>query len=349
MNNTWHSFLAEHGACFDNSAQLQFSPAREETRAAAENTVMADLSQLALIKVIGVDAQDFLLSQFTNDVRAVDSGHSQISAYCTPKGRMLAIFRLFMRKDQYYLLLPRELRENIIGRLRIYVLRAQVSLELADDFVVIGLSGPSSASVIQAHLGEPPADVDDAVHLQDITVLRIPGPKNRYLLCGDIEDMKSLWTRLESELIPVGAAAWSWLDIMAGIPTVLSTTSEAFIPQMANLDILKAIDFKKGCYPGQEIVARMQYLGKLKQRMIRAHVDDNNLPLAGDSLYAPAFGDQVAGTIVDAQAAPGGGFDLLAIVQNQARTSTEIAIGAASGSRLSLKALPYNLPETTDK
>jgi folate-binding protein YgfZ len=138
---------------------------------------------------------------------------------------------------------------------------------------------------------------------------------------------------------------WSWLDIMAGLPTVLPETSEAFVPQMANLEILGGVNFKKGCYPGQEIVARMQYLGRLKQRMFRAHVDSPQRPMPGLDVHCPEFGEQSAGAVVDAQPSPRGGYDLLAVIQISCARSEELRLGDRQGPRLKIETQPCAIPE----
>jgi hypothetical protein len=140
---------------------------------------------------------------------------------------------------------------------------------------------------------------------------------------------------------------WDWLDIMAGIPGVHPETSDAFVPQMANLEIVGGVNFKKGCYPGQEIVARMQYLGKLKQRMYRARFEGNTQPHPGDSIFAPDFPGQSAGTVVAAQPAPDNGFDLLAVIQISSAEAGELHLGSETGPKLSLQNLPYPVAPAT--
>jgi hypothetical protein len=174
-----------------------------------------------------------------------------------------------------------------------------------------------------------------------VTVLRLRGPHPRFEIIGPYTDIQGLWSELA--LTPVGASAWAWLDIMAGVPTVLPATVEAFVPQMTNLELIGGVNFKKGCYPGQEIVARTHYLGRLKQRMYRAHVDSPQAPKAGDPIYAPNFGEQAAGTVVDAQPAPGGGFDLLAVVQIASADAGVLSLQAPNGPPLALHTLPYSL------
>lgn len=344
MNESWQKFLADYNVTFDPESGSRFDDADVEIEAASKDDVLADLSHLGLIKAEGNDASSFLLGQLTNDLNQVDDSHSQISAYCTPKGRMLALFRIFRRGQQYLLQAPEQVLETVLPRLRMYIMRAKVTLESATELVTIGVSGPKTESAVRDLLGQCPININDSVTADGISVVRLSGPHPRFLLVGETESMQSIWRELANRFIPVGVAAWSWLDIMAGQPTVVSATSEAFVPQMANLDVIDGINFKKGCYPGQEIVARMQYLGKLKQRMYRAHVNTDTPPAAGDNLFAPAFRDQSAGTVVDAQHSPDGGFDMLAIAQIRAVDEGELHLDSVGGPAVTITKLPYELP-----
>jgi folate-binding protein YgfZ len=137
----------------------------------------------------------------------------------------------------------------------------------------------------------------------------------------------------------VGAAAWDWLLVNAGIPAVLPATQDHFVPQMANMEVIGGVSFNKGCYPGQEIVARSQYLGKVKRRLFLAHVDAE--ATAGEELFSPDLPDQSAGHIANAAAAPGGGFDVLAVAHSSSVEAGEVHLGGRDGPRLAFRPLPY--------
>lgn len=348
MNKTWQSFLGQQGAKSDNEGRIEFKGAVSEINAAASSGVLADLSHLVLVQVSGDDAQSFLLNQLTNDLRVVDKQHSQLSAYCTPKGRMLAIFRIYANNSGYLLQMPSAIADSIVSRLRMYVMRSKVTLEISDELVCIGLAGPQSEEAVKSIAGDVPQHVNDTVQHNGMLVTKLPGDSPRFTVIGDTETMQSTWQQITKTLTPVGSAAWSWLEIKAGQPVVLTETSEAFVPQMANLDLVDGINFKKGCYPGQEIVARMQYLGKLKKRMICAHTISTTTPQAGDNLFAPGFRDQSVGTVVDAQPNPESGYDLLAVAKLDAIEANEMHLGAADGPTLNLIDLPYALSSATE-
>jgi folate-binding protein YgfZ len=222
-----------------------------------------------------------------------------------------------------------------------YVLRSKVTLEPADDLMLIGLSGPEAERLIRQFAGDAPENANDCVQTDQCTVVRLPGPFPRFEVILTIDDAMRIWTSWKSIAQPCGASTWAWLDIMAGLPTVLPETSEAFVPQMANLELIGGVNFKKGCYPGQEIVARMQYLGRLKQRMFRAHVQAETPPRPGMDVYADDFGDQAAGTVVDAQPSPRGGYDMLVVMQIGSARPANVHLGRREGAILAIETLSY--------
>jgi folate-binding protein YgfZ len=345
MQSDWATTLRTSGAHMAEGEVAHFGDPLRETRAAAEGDVCADLSHLGLIRAEGADTESFLQGQLSNDVRLVTDGRSQLSAYCNPKGRMLAIMRLFKRDDAYFLQLPLALLEPTLKRLSMFVLRAKVKLQAEPALVGIGLSGPSAAAHLEKILGPCKLEVDASRTHNGITVIRLPGRTPRYMLLGSVAGLQPVWRQLTGNVTPVGAHAWRWLDIQAGLPTILPGTVEEFVPQMANLELVGGVNFKKGCYPGQEIVARMHYLGRLKQRMIGAHVQSAARPLPGTPVYAADFPGQSAGKVVDAQPAPSGGYDLLAVVQTSSIEKADIHLDDPQGVALQLTALPYPLPQ----
>ncbi|MHB8454714.1 MAG: CAF17-like 4Fe-4S cluster assembly/insertion protein YgfZ [Acidiferrobacterales bacterium] len=344
--NDWQAFMQQSGAKLVDGIVQGFGNPESERRCTADGDVVADLSHLSLIRADGEDASSFLQGQLSNDIRQVTDNHCQLSAYCSPQGRMFAIFRVFLSEGAYFLQLPGNLLTPTLNRMRMFVLRAKVRLECADaEWVRIGISGPNSEAILTQAGITPPLAVDGCSTSGDITILRIAGLKPRFELFARSDSIKALWGVLRTQVTPVSAAAWSWLDIVAGIPTVLPGTVEEFVPQMANLDLVDGINFKKGCYPGQEIVARMHYLGRLKQRMVRAHVVTTTPPMPGTAVFAPDFVGQSAGTVVDAQPGPEDGFDVLVVVQLSSLTIGEFHLAAPDGPRLKLVEMPYSLKE----
>ncbi len=342
MNPFWSDFLAAHGASFDRGLVSSFGKPVAELLAARDAAVVSDLSPLTVLRVEGLDAAAFLQGQFTNDVAALGVGTAQYSAWCSPKGRMLANFVIQRSADSTFeLLLPESVAEAIAKRLRMFVLRSRVTIADAScDSVRLGVGGPGAAAAIGAALGAAPA-VGKMSLLGDLAVAALPGP--RYAITVAPNAAASCWDRLHAVCRPAGFAAWQWLTVRAGVPVITPPTADLFVPQAANWDALGGISFQKGCYAGQEIVARTQYLGRLKERLALAHFDGTPPP-AGERLYSAAFGDQACGTVVNAAAAPDGGSDLLAVLQLAAAESGDLHLGTLGGMSLRLQALPYAVP-----
>lgn len=342
MKPEWKAFLEDAGAEWDVEREtiVSFGNAERERRLTTQGEVLCDLSHKGLIAAYGEEAESFLQGQLTNDVQAVSSERSQLSAYCTPKGRMLAIFRLFHREETYYLRLPREILEATLKRLRMYVLRSKVTLEEASDALVrFGVAGPQAAERLAELMGSVPAEIDGVVSTGEVSLLRVPGIHPRYELYGELEAMQALWSKLNVHAAPVGAANWDLLELLAGIPTIYPETVEAFVPQTANLELVNGLSFHKGCYPGQEIVARSQYLGKIKRRMYRVDIACTELPRPGDELFGERS-EEAIGRLVDTQRHPEGGCAALAVLQSE--RSGEL-LRTRSGDSARLVELPYAL------
>jgi len=349
MKTEWKTFLEKVGALVENGYALHFGNPIRELKVINTGSIIADLSHYGLIAVQGEDASEFLQGQFSNDLNEISEKHSQLNGMCNPKGRMLAIFRVFQRGDTYYLRLPQELLEETIKKLRMYVLRSKVTLEDATDtFTRMGLSGPTSDTQLKDVLGQIPETIDDALLLDNQTIIRIPGVNPRFEIIGEIENIQKLWNKLDVHSAPVGADAWASIDILAGIPTIYKETKEMFVPQFLNFDIVGGINFKKGCYTGQEIVARMHYLGKLKQRMYLAQVSSKEKPQPGTSLFAKDGNNQQSiGNVVYSRPSPEGHYDLLAVIKTSNIGKHSIVLGDADGPEIDIKELPYSLENSS--
>ena len=268
--------------------------------------IVTDLSYLGLIKITGADAQQLLQGQFTNDISKVNTEQHQLSALCNHKGRIIVSFRIFQHEAAFYLLLPKESLAPVIKRLQMYVLRSAVKIEDASDNLArIGISGVNSEQILTDCLFAPPTEIDANVTKDAITILRIAGTIPRYIILGEkisIECFTKL-AKLED------SQTWQLLDILAGLPTVGLATTEEFVPQMINYHNVNGVSFKKGCYTGQEIIARLHYLGEVKRQLYIAKIDSNETPQADDNLQA---NEEKAGKIVNIAPHPKGGFLILA-------------------------------------
>ncbi len=346
MNNAWNTFLLEHGAHIDDGVLRDFGDPQTERRAARDGDVLADLSALSLIRASGADARTFLNGQLTNELGLVNATQHQLSAWCSAQGRALALFRVFQRDGDLYLQLPSSLREAILKRLRMFVLRAKVTFEIVDDELIrFGIVGPNAERLAQKAIKDFSLEIGASVTRGTATLLRLPGIHPRFEIIAPPTEAISLWETLRADATPVASGAWYWHDIMTGIPNVFTETSDAFVPQMLNLELVGGVNFKKGCYPGQEIVARMQYLGRLKQRMYRAHVV-GDVVAPGTPIFASGANGQSVGNVVDAQPSPNAGVDLLAVIQI-ASTETALRLRDENGPTLSLQPLPYSVETPT--
>lgn len=303
--------------------------------------VFLELPHPGVIRFSGEEAQAFLHNQLSCDVAALTFGHSTYGAYCTPKGRVLASFLLWRSEQGLFMQLPSSLREPIQKQLTKFILRSKVKAEDASgDRALIGVAGKDAAARLQQVLGAAPTSPHDVVHVDGATIVRLP--VDRYELAVPREQAPRLADALGAA-DKAGPEHWEWLAIRAGIPVILPATQEQFVPQMVNLDLIGGVSFQKGCYPGQEIVARMHYRGTLKQRMYLANVAMAERPQPGDKLYSPDFGEQASGAIVNAARSPEGGHDVLAVLQIGSAEKGDIYWKSLDGPALKLLPLPYQV------
>ncbi|MCX7149393.1 MAG: folate-binding protein [Rhodocyclales bacterium] len=340
MTQELNSLLATRGLVADGSS---FGTAADELVAARDGTVVAPLNDLGLIRASGVDATGFLHNLLTNDIKGITPGGARFAGLCTAKGRLLALFLVWREGDDFLLMLPRDILPEILKKLSMYVLRSKVKLaDATAERALVGYSVPAAVSPAPT-LGEAAAALVrfGVVAIEGGQAIRLDD--TRWLLALDAATAGSRWQQLAVGGRPVGLAAWQWLEIRAGQPRVVAATQEAFVPQMLNMELpaVAGVSFSKGCYPGQEIVARTQYLGKIKRRTYRARLAVPTV--AGTHVYAPETGDQHCGAVVSVAPSPAGGFECLICVQIGAMEAGEVHVGAVDGERLAFLPLPYEI------
>ena len=304
-------------------------------------SVICELAHLGLIRFSGAEAQTFLHNQLSCDVAALAPGKSTYGSYCTPKGRVLATFLLWRSGEDFFMQLPSPLREPTQKQLSKYILRSKVrAADASAEWTLLGVSGKDAAALVQRAVGDVPRGVHDVINTQDAMVIRLPGDRYEIVAAnnspGFIESLSDGAEKADSDY-------WDWLDIRAGVPVVLPATQEAFVPQMVNLDLIGGVSLTKGCYPGQEIVARMHYRGTLKQRMYLANIAGAERPQPGEKLYSSDFGEQACGTIVNAARSPEGGCDVLAVIQIASSERGAVRWKTPDGPALRMLPLPYDL------
>lgn len=336
MTQEWMDFLCRQSLSGDHE---NFGDPAGELSAAAAGTIVAPLLDRRTIQVGGDDRVAFLHNLLTNDIEHLAVDQLRFAGLCTAKGRLLASLHVWHDADYLSLMVAADLRETLLKKLSMYVLRSKVRLsDTGDAVALLGLGGDTAAATIERLAGTVPEPRHTAA-IAGGRVLRLD--TDRFVLAVDPAGAIALWPSLTATARPAGPAAWRWLEIRAGQPTVVAATQEAFVPQMANFEIAEVagLSFTKGCYPGQEVVARAQYIGKVKRRMYRARAATPLTP--GVELFSPETGSQHCGTLAVAAPTPAGGWECLAVIQNSAVATGEVHIGAPDGPRLEFLPLPY--------
>jgi folate-binding protein YgfZ len=253
---------------------------------------------------------------------------------------LLATFLVWQREDAFHMQISGSLREAMQKQLSKFILRSKVKASDASaDYACIGVSGEGAAEVLKQVLGTVPAAPYEVRHITDASIIKLP--VERYEIAVAAAGARALEDALSKHASAATTEVWDGLDVRAGIPVIAPQTQEEFVPQMVNLDLLGGVSFTKGCYPGQEIVARMHYRGGLKQRMYLVHIAADVAPQAGDRLYSVRFGEQACGMIVRAALAPGGGYDALAVLQINQAQDGNAHWRAIDGPALKRLELPY--------
>ena len=338
-NNDWQEYQFIQGAVFNNETIMSFGNIQNELICTQEQNVICDLSHLALLEITGDDASSFLQGQVTNDVRLLDGKTAHYTGYCSPKGRLLALFFAFTHQKRIYLQLNTKLLEPISKRLKMYVMRAKVNItNVSDNYVRLGLSGDGIADLLAPFFTHIPSQPYEVTNTENATLIRLPSITPRFEIICHTEQAKEIWQSLKKECKPVGRSCWEWLEIQAGIPDIYLNTQEEFVPQMLNLDLLNAINFKKGCYTGQEIVARTHYLGKVKRRTQLMHLNTALPPQASNDVVNQ--NNEVIGKIVRSAPAPAGGYDVLAEIRLDSIEEADLMVNGVKGD---IQQLPYKL------
>lgn len=304
----------------------------------ADSAFFCTLSHEGVLAVRGVDASKFLQGQLTCNLNYLNDSRASLGARCTQKGRMQSSFRILLEGDGVLLAMATELLEPQLADLKKYAVFSKSKLtDESAAWVRFGLEG---ADLALSNLGlELPADTDSMVRHESLIAIRVsPG---RAELWARAEQADTLRTRLSAQLTEGDLNRWLLGQVRAGIGQVMPATRELFIPQMLNLQAVGGVSFKKGCYTGQEIVARMQYLGKLKRRLYRLQLEADELPEPGTPLFSPTHGSSIGEVVIAARSEQN--IELLAVLQAEAAEDGNLHLGALEGPALQLLDLPYEL------
>ena len=297
----------------------------------------APLTGLGALAARGPDARAFLHAQLTNDVEHLPFDHAQRAGWCSAKGRLLASFVVVPSAEGYLLQVARDLAPAVAKRLAMFVLRSKLTVaDVSDDYRQLGLWGAGAeARLADCGLAVPAGDLALA-RAGEVVAVRVGDA--RFLVLGPTAQAAELQRRLD--LAAGEESAWTLAEIRAGRPLIVHATQDLFVPQMVNLEAIGGVDFKKGCYPGQEVVARTQYRGQLKRRMVRARAPAGVQLAPAQDLYSDDIPGQASGTVVSAAPADGGS-ELLAVVPIAAAEGHPVRV-APDGPVLEVLDLPYS-------
>jgi hypothetical protein len=337
MREPWRQLLGDQSA-----GEPAPTPAALEL-AGTDSGVVCPLPGLGVLHVAGEDAGAFLHSQLTQSITDMTATETRLAAWCNPKGRTRAVFRTIPSDTGWALVADAELIRAIQPTLQMFVLRARVALtDLSDEEGLIGLVGPSAETLLTETAGSLPRQADAMICAGDLHIVALPAPTGlRYAVMGPLDQIASLWSRYREALTAGNEAFWQLLDIRSGLPAIGINTRETHIPTMLNLEPLGGIRYDKGCYPGQEVVARLHYRGQLKRQMYRLVLDDA-APEPGTAVL-DADGNE-AGEVVTMAPAADDSIECLAVLRIDRADAGGLTV---DGQPATLQPLPYPLPAET--
>jgi folate-binding protein YgfZ len=296
------------------------------------------LSHEGLLAVRGPDASKLLQGQLTCNLNYLDAHSASLGARCTPKGRMLSSFRILQQGDGYLLAMAAELLVEQLAELQKYAVFSKS--KLTDESALWVRFGLQGADTLLASLGlELPVASDSIARHGELIAVRLSDGRSE--LWAPAAAAEQIQAQLSAQLPQAALNSWLLAQVRAGIGQVFGATREAFIPQMINLQALGGVSFKKGCYTGQEIVARMQYLGKLKRRLYRLSLADGEIPAVASGIFSPIHASSVGEVVLAARSE--NGVELLAVLQEDALNDGRIHLASLEGSALQRLELPYEL------
>ncbi len=312
----------------------------------ANPPLLADLGHQQLLSVIGPDAGKFLQGQLTCDIGKITRNNSGLGAHCTAKGRMISSFRIAaLTENHIELRMHRGILESAAKALGKYIVFSKAELQSKPgQFQLLGIAGPEAEILLVNCFGTVPKQCNEVIQHQQNLLIKIG--EQRFEVWVESTNAESVWSTLAPDCQLIGTPDWDLLEIRDGIGQVRPETVEMFIPQLINFDVVGAISFNKGCYTGQEVIARMHYLGKLKRRMYRTStaIDKGDLPLPGAEVYTTAT-QQSVGNVVISAPARAGEIELLVVATTAAADSGQLYLDRERTQKLNLLPLPYAITE----
>ena len=348
MNPEWRQFLQQQGAVFEEtSADIEVCRFESANAEPETDNKLTAITNKGVIAVTGPDAKKFLQGQITCNLDDIDERSSVLGALCNYQGKTICTFRLLLDQDTYYLILHASLTETVITYLKKYIAFSKAEMsDVSDQFVHIGCWGKEADQLLNTQLAIPDMPENGSYCSKFGVAIRIADTTARIEFMSSTQSGIQLWNALSSQCNKVPSKEWALMDIRNGTPSIHIETSEQFIPQMLNLDLIGAISFKKGCYTGQEIIARSHYLGKQKRRLFLLQSSSGIAPIPGLDIFFEGKA-QPAGKVINAATTCEGNHELLAVVKAQEEVQKQtkaLYLEPENGKKLRLLSLPYAIP-----
>jgi len=327
MNPDWQIFLSTQAISVNEGTATQ--------------EFISDLSHLSIIEITGQDAVEFLNGQFTINIKQLAKNHLQFSAWCNPKGQVKTTFFIYRHKTGFNILLPAELKDSFLKQLQMYIMRANVKLiDKSDVLVRVGIQTNNNKLLAEStgSLPEQEGGITIQNGLHCLHTFSSENNSQRYIFIGSIEKLTNLWQEFLRHSTAMDTATWKLLDIQAGYPWLSQQTTEKLLPQMLNLDLIDGLDYQKGCYPGQEIIARLHFRGQLKRSLYLATCSVDVRPEIADRLYANDHENSI-GIVINAQVYEDK-YYLLAVIEKEL-IENHLSLHEPNGAALTIQTLPY--------
>ncbi|SEG86420.1 CAF17-like 4Fe-4S cluster assembly/insertion protein YgfZ [Marinobacterium lutimaris] len=336
MTTAWQDKLQTLGYTFDDqgvaTAAAPFS---------GEGAALVPLTHQRIISINGPDAQKFLQGQLSCDMAEVNRIGSRLGSHCNIKGHMISLFRVIRQSaEAMHLRSDASIADKALTTLKKYIIFSKAEATLNDSLVGVGLFGAGAETLATKVVASLPEEVDGVSVDNDALVVKLPG-ENRFECWLPADQALELLDSLGTDATLASTDDWTLQEVRAGVPDLRADTSEAFIPQMTNLQALSGVSFTKGCYTGQEVVTRLQHRGILKKPMYRASVSSSERPQPGQALHSEA--KENVGQVVIAAPTGGDNYELLAVITKEQADNSTVHLESANGPELSLLELPYTL------
>ncbi|MGI0115912.1 YgfZ/GcvT domain-containing protein [Zooshikella sp. RANM57] len=336
MSTSWPEFLEAQGAQFNGEQVVAFSKPPLSSQ-----PILVDLSPMGIVQISGEGSDKLLQGQLTCDINHVNESQAKLGAYCTPKGRMVSNFWVWQFNNDFMFFLSRNAITHFNQTLSKYAVFYKCSIsDSSDNWVRLAILGSEASSTL-TQLGLPtPSDVLQVTTQNQIQILALPA-KQGYLLSCPKSQAEDFWLALSQYCSPAGYSYWQEYMVSQGIAWVDQQCQEKYLPQQFNLQHLEGINFKKGCYTGQEVVARTQYLGKLKSGLYRIALPENTATDHGQSLYSPAHNSSVGEIIsLNHTTQP---TEALAVLMKKAVNANNVYLDQDFSKKVHLLSLPYTI------